>query len=844
MSCLGRMIFVTGFARGGTSWLRTCIASHPDVQQIPTEMPIFRTLHSNRAGLEEAVSKAIEERGLTGPWFVNKAPANAPYVAKTARTLPESKFVFIVRDPRDVFISHKRGNQAWMKGSNSTVAGCMDKIQKYFAGYCEGIGLPNLLLVRYEDLHQDFHATLKRVFDHIGLPSTRELLEAIHGECNFLAMTSRQSEDRDSPNRKGVVGDWVNFLEPSERAWYEASPYWTNFMRQLGYDWNQVTYESILRAMKNGGVESLDVDAMLAARLQLDRPNVFLVHDVDLLKTPASRQSVLALAKTEGELGLAGVFNFLPLDDMRYRPLSPEEIVGVARDVLRLAPRASLGLHLNATERFFPADAPAADESHPDVPKAIEYLHAQVDAYERLGITFRFATAHGYGRTTAKHPNNTTAIFRTELAKRGIRLFDGDVRECAMKAATTTWGIRDVGGSLSAWGVPNNGRLDHAETYRRLVPGTLILFLIHPGNYEVTAPISLGLRNNLPDRADIRAVPKLDELPSAEMTGVVSRSSGVIRRWLDEVRELVGAVKRKGAQAKAKAKARRERGVTPPTDGVTYEAVLRAMTEGGVQSMDEAAILAMSLRPDCPNLLLLHDIDLLTTRAARENILKLAKIEGDLGLAGVFNFLPVDDQRYRTLTPEEVVAFMNEVLRLAPRATLGLHLNATERFFPADAPAADESHPDIPKAIAYLHQQLDDYAKLGVTFRLGTAHGYGRTTAKEPNNASAIFERELRTRGVELFDGHIRATLQEVAVAESRLRDVGGTLAVRRFPNDGRPDRPETYRGFVPGSLINFLIHPGNYDVAAPLPLGAGAGAAAKPRSKAPPSAGAGAQQR
>lgn len=511
MSHLNRMIFVTGFARGGTSWLRTCIASHPEVEMVPREMPIFREVQDDRAALVRAVDSAIAAAELTGPWFVNKAPANAPYVGKVARIAPEAKFVFIIRDPRDVLISHKRGNQEWMKGRNSTVEGCMTKIGQYFDGYREAADLPNVHLVRYEDLHQDFHATMTRVYEFIGLAVDRPILDRVYEECSFWKIASRHQEDRDSPNRKGVVGDWVNFLEPKETRWYVRNARWSAFMRQYRYDWHRLTYGSVLTAMRDAGVASLDEDAMLAGRLDPARPNLLLLHDIDLLRTPASRQQVLDLAELEGSLGLASVFNFLPLDDPRYQPLTPAEVVAFIGEVRRRAPKAAIGLHLNATERFFPADAPAADATHASIPEAIAYLHRQIDDYASHGITFRFGTAHGYGRG-AREPNNASAIFRRELATRSIRLFDEDVRLELQARAPAECRLHDVGGALTAKRFPNDGRLDDPASYRAIAPGTLINFLIHPGNYDIAKPLALGIRTNVPDRVSIPWTVR-DELP-------------------------------------------------------------------------------------------------------------------------------------------------------------------------------------------------------------------------------------------------------------------------------------------------------------------------------------------
>ncbi|UCD74897.1 MAG: sulfotransferase [Phycisphaerales bacterium] len=501
---MARMIFVTGFARGGTSWLRDCIAFHPDVGKIPGEMVLFRDHSADREGIARQIEQAIIKKEVSGPYYVNKAPANAPHVGHACRLFPESKFIFIIRDPRDVFISHKRGKQKWMGGENSRVAGCMKKTRLYYEGYLQARDEPNILLVTYEQLHQDFHATIKVVFEFIGLRIDKTLVDACYEKNNFWNLASRNVEDRDKGRRKGVVGDWVNFLTHREEAWYHKQRYWRDFMAQFGYDWRKVTYESILKAMKEGGVIPMTEDMILEGQLHPDRPSLILLHDIDLLTTPESRQGVLDIARIEGELGMASMFDFLPLDDARYQPLQPRDIVEIIHQIRELSPRSGIGLHLNATERFFPIDAPEADESHELIPEAIACLHHQIEQYREHGIEFRLATAHGYGRRDLE-PNNASAVFRTELGRRGIRMFDKDVRRGINKRVTHKARLDDVGGALSVRLFPHAGRVDDAESYRRFPGGSVIHFLIHPGNYPIHKPLTLGLRMNRLPRTAVRA---------------------------------------------------------------------------------------------------------------------------------------------------------------------------------------------------------------------------------------------------------------------------------------------------------------------------------------------------
>lgn len=500
---MNRMIFVTGFACGGTSRLRDCIAFHPDVTRVPDELPFFETPRSDRRTLVEEIQRTIAAADFSGTHFVSKTTANGRRIDQACRLLPESKFVFIIRDPRDVFISQERGPRTWMGGLNSRIAGCMRKTRRCFKGYERAVEQPNLLLVRYEDLHQDLCATMKRIYQFLGLHADKQLLNQCFTRHNIISRTGCCREDQDSPRRKEVVGNWVNFITPSQIRWFKRQRFWTQFMNRFGYGWSRITYQSILEAMIAGGVHDMNEDDLLQLRIDADRPNLLLLHDIDVLQTEAQRQSVLTIARIEGALGIASVFNFLPLDDKRYEPLPPESVIQFIHEVRRLAPQAVIGLHLNATERFFTPSMPKAGFDHPQMTHAITYLHKQIDDYGAHGVEFRFATAHGYGRG-AKEPNNTSQVFRDELASRGIQVFDPDLRLPIFRKATHNSRLHDVGGALAINKFPNNGRVDSPETYEQFPAGSLINFLIHPGNYDVRRPLTLGLRTNVLGRRDLQ----------------------------------------------------------------------------------------------------------------------------------------------------------------------------------------------------------------------------------------------------------------------------------------------------------------------------------------------------
>jgi len=140
-----------------------------------------------------------------------------------------------------------------MGGRNSTVKGCMHKIEKYYKGYLDGKDCPNVLLVTYENLHQDFHATLRRVFKFIGVREDEEIIQNSFDKNNFLAVATRHQENRNSGTRKGVIGDWINHLTSKESGWYKKSAFWTDFLENYGYTWTPPTYRSRWRREPSPG---------------------------------------------------------------------------------------------------------------------------------------------------------------------------------------------------------------------------------------------------------------------------------------------------------------------------------------------------------------------------------------------------------------------------------------------------------------------------------------------------------------------------------------------------------------------------------------------------------------
>jgi hypothetical protein len=156
----------------------------------------------------------------------DKTPAYAWVVDDLAVLFPEMKFVFMVRDPRDVVAS--RIGQALRTG----YADAADRSSETYRKIVKGVGWDwrtmvqhtrafaerrpaQITTVRYEDLLGNRRGELARVFDFLGVSTSRAQLDEIVGGSSFEAFSGGRrpgTEDLGSFYRKGVAGDWRNHL--------------------------------------------------------------------------------------------------------------------------------------------------------------------------------------------------------------------------------------------------------------------------------------------------------------------------------------------------------------------------------------------------------------------------------------------------------------------------------------------------------------------------------------------------------------------------------------------------------------------------------------------------------
>lgn len=233
-------VFVTTYPKSGTTWtvhilyqLATkgdfSFANFADVYPFWESVPGVHV--SLDAAKEPRIIKTHAPLSLI-PSFVNGDGSNGPV----------GKYVYVVRDPRDVIVS-------FYKHSLLTNALQFDRnIDAFFAKFLQGElyygswfdhvadackyrNHPNTLLITYEELKRDLSGTVKKLIDFTGsfdiAPEVYKEIEPrfkfewMREKADILDFTLRypnRSKGNGQFFRNGKVGDWANYLNEQQLA--------------------------------------------------------------------------------------------------------------------------------------------------------------------------------------------------------------------------------------------------------------------------------------------------------------------------------------------------------------------------------------------------------------------------------------------------------------------------------------------------------------------------------------------------------------------------------------------------------------------------------------------------
>ena len=180
-------VFIMGTQRSGTTLLTKMMSSHPNIH-IQNELPLrlvftddcrkdtvlenFDKLYHKRYSTNIAGFMSNHKKDIWGL----KDPQLTEHIVSLRQFLPDSKFIFIVRDPRAVVNSYI--DNKWGLGTTA-YTGVKRWCEEVLAqdSFLEEMG-NNGLHLRYEDLVKNTEATLKTVCKHLSLQYSDDMLKS------------------------------------------------------------------------------------------------------------------------------------------------------------------------------------------------------------------------------------------------------------------------------------------------------------------------------------------------------------------------------------------------------------------------------------------------------------------------------------------------------------------------------------------------------------------------------------------------------------------------------------------------------------------------------------------
>ncbi|MBN1850764.1 MAG: sulfotransferase [Deltaproteobacteria bacterium] len=273
-----RLFFIMGVPKSGTTWVQHLLNGHPEIScsgegDFNRIMNALKDMANNYNRHITGINKNIGiENYLTFQqkdlqylfttaifllfrhWPTNgndriigsKNPIMIKSIEPYPSLFPQSKYIHIIRDGRDVVTSawfnNLRGNKEdtlcrWPDfhcfvefGMREWVAD-MTKARSFGKTYNE-----RYLEVRYEDLHNNPNPILEKMLEFLGVDPSLESL----GQCiqagSFKSLShgrERGQEDRNAFFRKGIIGDWKNHFAPEDEDLFMG--YAGKLLEELGY---------------------------------------------------------------------------------------------------------------------------------------------------------------------------------------------------------------------------------------------------------------------------------------------------------------------------------------------------------------------------------------------------------------------------------------------------------------------------------------------------------------------------------------------------------------------------------------------------------------------------------
>ena len=283
------LVFLVGCPRSGTTWLQKLLASHPRIRSgeeshffslyIGPQLRAWndqKTRHFNggmghaagpQAYFREEEFLAILQNYLSAllrpitdslqadEWFLEKTPSHALYIPEIKELLPESRFIHLMRDCRDVVASLMTASRTWGASwapSSAKLAAAM-WVQHVGAvrNAAKNLSPAEFCEVRYEDLWNYPLKTLKTLAEWLGIAWNDDAIKLAIERNKAGVMEAggtpipvygevRARTGNLARLPRGFIGKARPAAWKSDLSMYEKYEVWRDtrrLMNEVGYSW-------------------------------------------------------------------------------------------------------------------------------------------------------------------------------------------------------------------------------------------------------------------------------------------------------------------------------------------------------------------------------------------------------------------------------------------------------------------------------------------------------------------------------------------------------------------------------------------------------------------------------
>jgi hypothetical protein len=225
------ILFVMGIPKSGSTWLEKMISTYPGYSELL--IPEATLAGEGVFHLPEDTFTRMNNMLVLMKMHIWGDEHNVGVLDRS--NIP---YVILYRDFRDVCISHYHyvritpWHYSHKQVMQMSLSDYIDLFrEEALTDFCKWVDLwdqnrdrERSLLVRYEDLLDDPHGSLRRILDLYELPATDERINEMVEKNSFTRLSGgreRGEEVKSSFFRKGKAGDWKNHFTAEQAAAYE-----------------------------------------------------------------------------------------------------------------------------------------------------------------------------------------------------------------------------------------------------------------------------------------------------------------------------------------------------------------------------------------------------------------------------------------------------------------------------------------------------------------------------------------------------------------------------------------------------------------------------------------------